>query len=139
MEMVLPPISSDCSSTHLLPWSSLKLQPKASVFQPPAGGRRRACFSHGALVLGKHWLSLSSPFLSRKLLGFLQYTPRRLHEYHWPQLIQDGNVISSISCLFNGCSLIVFLAVHGARMLSQTTDFQRGQRPKNTQYKVTGL
>lgn len=36
------------------------------------------------------------------------------------------HVISSTLCLlFNGCSLIVLLAVHGSRMLSQTPDFQR--------------
>ena len=117
-----PPIVPVCIFSQ---GPALSSSQKASGLQPLDGGGR-ACFSPGALALGNHWLSLFSPFLSRKLLGFLEYTPLSFHKYYWPQLIKRWeHVISSILFLFNGCSLIVFQVVHGSRMLFQTIDFQK--------------
>ena len=76
-------------------------------------------------MLRNHERSSSSPFSSRKLSSFLKYTPRRPPQIPLASTHTGWeHVISSILCLFNGCSSIVFLAVHGSRMLSQTTDFQ---------------
>lgn len=113
-----PPV---CIFSQGSAWNSSQ---KASLFRPSDSGRR-ACFSPGPLAPGKHSLSSSLPFAGRDSWAFSNTHPEGPTNTNASTHTGWEHVISSTSCLFNGCSSIVFLAVRGSRMLSQITDFQR--------------